>query len=190
MLTAADIPPVLTGRRLRDMPMLARDRVRFIGEKIAVVAAEDRDTAEEAAQLIEVDYEELPAVYDPLVAITDSAPLLHEGLKEYKGLPKLSSIRNTYSHDQWLLGDLERGFQESDHIFEHSFTTQHVHQSYLEPHSSVLSIDPQTGAIHVSIATKFPIKLSKILPRPSVCPRTKSSSMSQRSAAILAAKAL
>ncbi len=163
VLTAADIPPVLTGRRLRDMPMLARDRVRFIGEKVAVVAAEDRDTAEEAAQLIEVDYEELPAVYDPLVAITDSAPLLHEGLKEYKGLPKLSSIRNTYSHDQWLLGDLERGFRESDHIFEHSFTTQHVHQSYLEPHSSVLSIDPQTGAIHVWISNKVPYQTKQHL---------------------------
>jgi CO/xanthine dehydrogenase Mo-binding subunit len=163
VLTAADIPPVLTGRRLRDMPMLARDRVRFIGEKVAVVAAEDRDTAEEAAQLIEVDYEELPAVYDPLVAITDSAPLLHEGLKEYKGLPKISSIRNTYSHDQWLLGDLERGFRESDHIFEDSFTTQHVHQSYLEPHSSVLSIDPQTGAIHVWISNKVPYQTKQNL---------------------------
>ena len=74
VLTAVDVPKVLTGRRLRDMPMLARDRVRFIGEKVAVVAAEDRNVAEEAAQLIEVEYEALPAVFDPLVAITEESP--------------------------------------------------------------------------------------------------------------------
>jgi CO/xanthine dehydrogenase Mo-binding subunit len=74
VLTAADIPDVLTGRRLQDMPMLAKDRVRFVGEKLAVVAAEDRDTAEEAAQMIEVEYEELPAVFDPLLAVTEGAP--------------------------------------------------------------------------------------------------------------------
>ena len=146
VLTAADIPAVLTGRRLRDMPMLARDRVRFIGEKVAVVAAEDRNVAEEAAQLIEVEYEELPAVFDPLVAITEGAPQLHEGLKDYKGLPNHgSSINNVYSHDAWALGDVEQGFRDADHVFEDTFTTQHVHQSYLEPHSSVVSIDRETG---------------------------------------------
>ena len=126
--------------------MLAGDRVRFIGEKVAVVAAEDRNVAEEATQLIEVEYEELPPVFDPLVAITEGAPQLHEGLKNYQGLPNLaSSINNVYSHDEWGLGDVEQGFRESDHIFEDTFTTQHVHQSYLEPHSSVLSIDKETG---------------------------------------------
>jgi carbon-monoxide dehydrogenase large subunit len=163
VLTAADVPEVLTGRRLRDMPMLARDRVRFIGEKVAVVAAADRDTAEEAAQLIEVEYQELPPVFDPLSAITESAPLLHENLKDYKGLPKLSPIKNTYSHDEWLLGDPERGFRESDLVFEDTFQTQHVHQSYLEPHSSVLSIDSQTGSIHVWISNKVPYQTKQNL---------------------------
>ncbi|MGH7826643.1 MAG: xanthine dehydrogenase family protein molybdopterin-binding subunit, partial [Candidatus Binatia bacterium] len=157
VLTAADIPDVLTGRRLRDMPMLARDRVRFIGEKVAVVAAEDRNVAEEAVQLIEVEYEELPAVFDPLVAITEGAPQLHEGLKDYKGLPQqASTIHNVYSHDAWLLGDIEQGFRESDHVFEDTFTTQHVHQSYIEPHSSVLNIDQRTGSIHAWISNKVP----------------------------------
>jgi len=92
VLTAADIPKVLTGRRLRDMPMLAGDRARFVGEKVAVVAAEERAVAEEAAQLIEVEYEELPAVFDPLIAVTEGAPQLHESLKDYKGLPKLEAL--------------------------------------------------------------------------------------------------
>jgi CO/xanthine dehydrogenase Mo-binding subunit len=164
VVTAADIPNVLTGRRLRDMRMLAGDRVRFIGEKIAVVAAEDRNVAEEATQLIEVEYEELPPVFDPLVAITEGAPQLHEGLKNYQGLPNLaSSINNVYSHDEWRLGDVERGFRESDHIFEDTFTTQHVHQSYLEPHSSVLSIDKETGVIHVWVSNKAPYQTKQSL---------------------------
>ena len=164
VVTAADIPDLLTGRRLRDMPMLARDRARFIGEKVAVVAAEDRNIAEEAAQLIEVEYEPLPAVFDPLVAVTEGAPQLHEKLRDYQGLPKLaSSINNVYSHDEWRIGDVERGFRESDQIFEDKFTTQHVHQSYLEPHSSVLSIDKDTGSLHVWVSNKAPYQTKQSL---------------------------
>jgi CO/xanthine dehydrogenase Mo-binding subunit len=164
VLTSVDVPKVLTGRRLRDMPILAGDRVRFIGEKVAVVAAEDRAVAEEAAQLVEVEYDELPAVFDPLVAVTEGAPQLHEALKDYKGLPKLaSSINNVYSHDGWVIGDVEQGFLKSDHIFEDRFTTQHVHQSYLEPHSSVVWIEPQTGTIHVWISNKVPYNTKRSL---------------------------
>ncbi|HEY2918484.1 MAG TPA: xanthine dehydrogenase family protein molybdopterin-binding subunit [Candidatus Binatia bacterium] len=157
VLTAVDIPDVLTGRRLRDMPMLASDRVRFIGEKVAVVAAAERDVAEEAAQLIEVEYEPLTPVFDPLAAITEGAPELHERLAEYQGLPKVDMpLKNTYSHEEWLLGDIELGFRESDRIFEDRFSTQHVHQTYLEPHSSVVSIDQDTGIIHVWVSNKVP----------------------------------
>jgi CO/xanthine dehydrogenase Mo-binding subunit len=164
VLRAADVPEVLTGRRLRDMPILARDRVRFIGEKVAVVAAEDRNVAEEAAQLIEVEYEELTSVFDPLAAIAEGAPVLHESLQDYKGLPKLATpIKNTYSHEEWLLGDIEQGLRDSDHIFEDRFTTQHVHQSYLEPHSSVLTVDRETGTIHVWVSNKVPYNTKQSL---------------------------
>jgi CO/xanthine dehydrogenase Mo-binding subunit len=157
VLTAAELPDVLTGRRLRDMPMLARDRVRFIGEKVAVVAAEERDVAEEAAELIEVEYEELTPVFDPLAAIGEGAPELHERLAEYQGLPNIGRPpKNTYSHEEWLLGDIERGFLEADRIFEDRFATQHVHQTYLEPHSSVVSIDRATGIVHVWVSNKVP----------------------------------
>ena len=156
ILTATDIPDVLTGRRLRDMPMLANDRVRFIGEKVAVVAAAERDFAEEAAQLIEVEYEPLTPVFDPLAAITEGAPELHERLAEYQGLPKIGRPpKNTYSHEG-LLGNIEQGFREADRIFEDRFSTQHVHQTYLEPHSSVVSIDRDTGTIHVWVSNKVP----------------------------------
>jgi len=157
ILTAADIPDVLTGRRLRDMPMLAKDRVRFIGEKVAVVAAAEPYVAEEAAQLIEVQYQPLTPVFEPLAAIAEGAPELHERLADYQGLPKIGTPpKNTYSHEEWLLGDVELGFREADRIFEDRFSTQHVHQTYLEPHSSVVSIDRGTGIIHAWVSNKVP----------------------------------
>src|SRR3954451_14118656 len=67
-LSGAEFPPGLIGRRLRDQPIVAGDRVRFVGERVAAVAAVDLDTAEEALQLIDVEYEELPAVFDPVAA--------------------------------------------------------------------------------------------------------------------------
>ncbi len=163
VLTAQDVPDILTGRRLRDMPILARDRVRFIGEKVAVVAAEEPDAAIEAANRIVVDYEELPAVFDPLQAVGQNAPLLHEGLSTYKGLPRsLPHLRNVYSHDEWSIGDVEQGFQESHQIFEHTFKTQYVHQGYLEPHAAVVAIDAR-GSVQAWVSNKVPYDVKEQL---------------------------
>ena len=68
VLTTRDLPDVLVGRRMFDMPVLARDRVRFIGEKVAVAAALDPDIADEALALVDVEYEDLPAVVDAAAA--------------------------------------------------------------------------------------------------------------------------
>ena len=85
MVTGQDLPDRRVGRLLRDIPVLARDRVLFVGEKVAAVAAEDADAAEEALLLIEVEYEELPAVYDPLKAMEPGALVLHPELCPLKG---------------------------------------------------------------------------------------------------------
>ncbi len=74
VLTGFDIPEMLVGRFLRDMPVLARDVVRFVGQKVAAVAADDPDAAEEALQRIEVEYEELTPVLDPLDAMGSQGP--------------------------------------------------------------------------------------------------------------------
>src|SRR5439155_19513564 len=87
VLTAADIPFKRIGRRLRDTPILARDRVLFIGDRLAVVAADDKDAAEEGAQLVDVEYEELPAVFDPLEAMKPGAPIIHPDVRSYVGFP-------------------------------------------------------------------------------------------------------
>ena len=79
VITGKDTAGMKVGRMVRDVPLLAEDKVRFVGEKVAAVAANDLDTAEEALALIDVEYEPLPAVFDPLEAMEPGAPLVHEG---------------------------------------------------------------------------------------------------------------
>ena len=154
VLTAKDIPTVLTGRRIRDMSMLAHDRVRFIGETLAVVASEDPGVAEKALSLIDVEYAELPAVFDPVEAMTEGSPILHESLGAYVNLPQPPpDIPNVHSILKWELGNIEKGLSEADHIFEHTFRTQRVHQGYLEPYASVVSVEP-SGRVQLWMTNK------------------------------------
>ena len=76
VLTGADVRPARFGRRLQDWPVLAWDRVRFVGDRVAAIAADTLDAAEEAAALVDVKYEELPAVFDPEAALAPDAPAL------------------------------------------------------------------------------------------------------------------
>jgi CO/xanthine dehydrogenase Mo-binding subunit len=156
ILTASDIPDRLIGRRLKDMPVLAREIVRFIGERVAVVAAETREIAEEALTDIRVDYEDLAAVSDPINAMAADAPILHKNLRSYENLRlPLPDIPNVHSQFQLLFGDSEKGFGESDQIFEQTFSTPRVHHGYLEPHAAVVDID-SSGRILVWCPAKGP----------------------------------
>ena len=129
VITGEDLPDSRVGRLLRDMPVLARERVRFVGEKVAAVAAETPEAAEEALLRIDVEYDEMPPVFDPFEAMESSAPMLHENMANYEGLPQpASSINNVLAHNTWTKGDVELGFSESDLIFEHTFTLQSAHQ--------------------------------------------------------------
>ena len=97
------------------MPVLARDRVRFIGERVAVVGAASLEVAEEALSRIEVDYEELPAVHDPLQAMSPGAPVIHEELRSYDGLRlPLPEIPNLHAYVEWRKGNYQQAFAESD----------------------------------------------------------------------------
>jgi CO/xanthine dehydrogenase Mo-binding subunit len=99
VITAADVNPRLIGAVLKDMPVLAQDRVRYVGEEIAAVAAIDANIAEEAVHLIDVEYEQLPAVYDPLEAMQANAPVLHSGYGEYQDPRPKRRDRRTFK--QW-----------------------------------------------------------------------------------------
>ena len=78
VITGADAKGCLIGKQIRDMPALCWDRVRFVGDRVAAVAAETVEAAEEALGQIEVEYQQLPAVFDPLEAMQPDAPRLHE----------------------------------------------------------------------------------------------------------------
>ena len=163
VITAADLPDSLVGRRLRDMPVLARDVVRFVGEKVAAVAAETEAAAEEALLLIDVEYEELPAVFDAHEAMEQDAPTLHPDLPGYEGLPQPESdINNVFAHITWGQGDVEQGFAEADLVFEHTFNAQLMHQAYIEPHACVVSAD-ESGQVQLWINNKDPYALREQL---------------------------
>ncbi|MBA3035832.1 MAG: molybdopterin-dependent oxidoreductase, partial [Desulfobacterium sp.] len=113
------LPPIL-----RDKYSLAKERVRFIGDEVAAVAAIDEDTAMEAMELIKVDYEELPAVFDIWESLKPGAIQIHENF------PGNISTLTAFHH-----GDVDKAFAESDYILEDKYETQRTHHSYIEPHA-------------------------------------------------------
>lgn len=159
VVTGQDLLGMRVGRFLRDVPPLAEHHVRFVGEKVAAVAADDPDIAEEALLLIEAEYEQLPAVFDPLEAMEPGAPLVHEGNPSYDSSSgAVEPQGNIVHHNSWSGGDLELGFQESDQIFEHTLTTTWVHQGYMEPYSCIVEVD-DSGCVQVWANNKQPFRL-------------------------------
>ena len=163
VLTGQDLPPFRVGLSLQDSPILAQGKARFTGEKVAAVAAENLDAAEEALSLIEIDYEELPAVFDPREAMAPGAALVHEELESYKGFhPPPETLPNVFAIQNWSAGDLSAGFKEADLVLEHTFRTQLAHQAYLEPHAAVVAVDG-SGRISVWASCKAPFRLKQQL---------------------------
>src|SRR5262245_49920981 len=163
VLTGAEVRGIRYGRRLFDVPVLAEDRVRFAGERVAAVAAEDRDAAEEALVLFDVEYEELPAVFDPLQALGEDAPILHPEVNSYIGLPRpLENPSNAFVRDTWSKGNLDEGFAQADLVIENTFTVPRQHQAYLEPHSCVVWIDDHER-VQVWASSKVPYQVKEQL---------------------------
>ena len=169
VITGQDTPGVLLGPMLRDQPVIATGKVRFQGEYVAAVAAVDPSVAEEALELIHVVYEELPAVFDPLEAMEPDAPIIHEDLLGYSMNFKTSRYGNVCTHLKVHHGDVARGWAEADLVLEERFTTQPVHQGYIEPHASVASVEP-SGKVTVWTTAKGPyrtrLELSQALKTP------------------------
>ena len=162
VLTGADLRPARLGRRLQDWPVLCWDRVLFVGDRVAAVAADTRAIAELAARLIDVDYEELPAILDPADALADDAPILHPDPSEYRflegrgGRPPVAHP-NLQGHVTVTSGDVDAAFASAARIFEHEFSTPRIHQAALEPHAAVLWIDGEI--VHVVSTNKAPFNL-------------------------------
>ena len=157
VLTPFDAP---SGRVAPDMPILDT-KARFVGDEVAAVAAEDEDTARQALRLIEVTYEPLPFVTDPVEAMNPGAPRVHDGSNLVGGKP-IALER----------GNVEEGFAQADRIFEDEFATQSHSGAALEPRAAVaawegerLTVWKSSRGIH---ADRLSLSLSLSIPRDNV----------------------
>lgn len=155
-ITAHDLPPLekgtttpLVGEVSIDMSAIrelavASDKARFHGQVVAAVAATDPFTAAEAAQLVEVEYEPLPVAGDVMQAMQPDAPLVHEDLytTEEDSQEKSAQPSNIATHMVYSHGDVDAGFQEADVVLEKTYTTQMVHQGYMEPQACAARVEP------------------------------------------------
>jgi len=136
----------------RDETPLAVDKVRYMHEGVAAVAAIDKDIAEEACDLIEVEYEELPAVFDPFEAMKEGAPLVHEERKN-----------NILVEYHWDFGNVEKAFDESYLVREDTFCTPRMAKGYLEPPAALAWWEHDT--LHYIGAKGSPYMIWRILGR-------------------------
>ncbi len=133
IITGADVPDFTYGTSPAryDENILAKDKVRFVGDVIAAIAAVDEETCYKALNLIDIEYELLPAVFDPFDAIQDGAPRLFDDKYE----------NNINTHVDHHFGDIEKGFAEADHIREERFVGNRTYQNPIEPHCAIAEWD-------------------------------------------------
>jgi len=173
VVTGAEIRTVIPdphyGPAFHDQPILAFEKVRYVGEPVAVVLASDPHVAEEAASQVAVEVEALPAVYDEVEAMTSKA-IVHEVLKPAGTFPDLKHLQGRKNTNVALdfhlrRGDAEAAFRKADRVFEHTFRTQQVLHVPLEPFVSVA--EPGDGALTIHTASQSPsfvrIEIARLL---------------------------
>jgi selenium-dependent xanthine dehydrogenase len=150
VLTYKDVPGEnIHGLVYDDWPALAEDKVRYMGDPLAIVAAETPEVAAQTLELIEVDYEPLPAVTDPVGARSDDAPLVHE---EWKTGNLLKHIKVRHS-------DVEQGFAEADVIVEHTYRTPTTEHTFMEPECAIgvpAGYDDEHDKLTVYVGSQIP----------------------------------
>ncbi len=140
VITSKDVPGKDGfGVFVHDQPIMAREKVRYVGEAVAAVAAEDLLTAKSALSKIKVEYEELQGVYDPKEAMKKGAPIIHN-----------YASGNVVKHIPIRKGNVEKGFQDSDFIIEDDFSTQQVEHAYLEPEAGISYVDEDDVVVVIS----------------------------------------
>ncbi len=147
ILTAQDMTRKRFGFSLQDEEVLASEKVRYVGDVVAAVAADSEEAAERAVGSIDWDYEEMPAVLTPEDALRENAPLVHEHLGSYRMNSVLArdwhpvAGTNIAHQTVFAKGDIDRGFAEADEIFDDTFRSQQVQHCSLEPHAVVADWD-------------------------------------------------
>jgi CO/xanthine dehydrogenase Mo-binding subunit len=168
VITAKDIPATRYGQAIKDMTVFATERVLFAGHAIAAVAADTLEAAEAALSAIVVELQELPAILDPEQAI-DNPMLIHPDWESFKAVPYVSRQGNITGQSRMTTGDVEAGFRQAYRIYEHRFSTAHIHPGYTEPRAAVADWDAN-GNLTVWSNTQLPfdmqVTLSEILDLP------------------------
>ncbi|HVO94267.1 MAG TPA: molybdopterin cofactor-binding domain-containing protein, partial [Terriglobales bacterium] len=135
------------GPVFKDQTIVAVEKVRHVGDPVAAVAALTVDAAEEALSLIEVEYEELPAVLDVHESLKPGSTLVHDSIKlPASGFADLVDLKpvdgtNICTHFKLNRGDITRGFAEADRVFEDTFTLPATQHSFLETHACIASVE-------------------------------------------------
>lgn len=156
--------PLHTGIYLKDQTVFATDRVRFVGDPVAAVAAETPEAAHEAAGLIEVDYEPLEPILDVLAGIEKGSPLVHPDLGKYEVEPWITpkAGTNICNHLKVRKGDYEGALKKCAHVFENTFKVPQVQHVPMEGHISVARVD-NAGRVQVHTSAQSPFTVRHLL---------------------------
>jgi len=166
VLTCQDIPRVkyASGGQSYPQPLpydqvCLDNKVRHVGDRVAIVAADTAEIARQALDLIEVDYEVLPAVVDPEIAMRDGSPVIHDE-PDTEGI--YDSRRNTVYHIDIDQGDVERGFTEADFVLEGEYRTSKQQQVHMEPHACITWIDDDDRLV-IRSSTQVPYHIRRMI---------------------------
>ena len=162
VITGRDLEMGYFGYELQDQRVFALDKARFRGDPIAAVAAETPDLAREAASLVKVEWQTLPAVFDPEEALAADAPLVHEDATAYKLDWETERGGNLCYRIQLEDGDVEQGFAEAERIVEGTYHTPVAHAGAIEPHSATAMVEA-SGRIAIWTSTQKPFGLRAYL---------------------------
>jgi carbon-monoxide dehydrogenase large subunit len=158
IITGKDFPDIHFGSgALKDRRIMARDEVFYIGEPVAAVAADDELTAQEAVELIEVEYQDLETVVDPLGAVKPDAAVVHPDLPSFEGYG-FAMGNNVCALLDAERGDVDQAFRDADHVFEDTFRSQAINQGFLEPMACVANVEPN-GRLTVWASTQGPYQV-------------------------------
>jgi putative selenate reductase molybdopterin-binding subunit len=168
VLTWQDIPRVVYSTAGQSDPLPGPldsfsldNKVRFVGDRVAFVAAETEEIATRALELIEVEYEPLPVLLDPAQAMQPGAPVLHDE-PEYLKFADSDPSRNLAAQIRIDIGDVEKGFAEADHIFEADYEVPKVQQAHIEPHVVITYWDEDDRLV-IRTSTQVPFHARRIL---------------------------